>query len=1080
MVGPNGLRRKLALGTALTGVILFGSFGAAPVYAGDCVGGPADFVCSGLADLNTDTTVTINEVVPVTVTTADGFGIDTTVNGGRALDIVASDGLTIVDSFASDITGDDTAIYGFNDNVGSVSITVTGSVESLNGGGIFGINVGSGLTIAAADVTADGFGVFASNTGGGAVSITTTGPVVAADQDGISAYSIGTDMTISTASVSGGYRGIFADNVSSGALSITATGDVTGTASDGIFALNYGSDLAIAAVGVNGGDNGIVARNFGVGVLSVTTTGTITGAGGNGIEALNEGTDVIVSAVDVHAAGFGVLAKNTIAGSVSITTTGDVTSADESGVSAFTEGTDLTIVTENSSGKNFGILATNFGAGTTLVQANGDVSATDFDGINAATLGTDVEINANNVGGARTGVYTTAGGVGALTVTTTGSVVGGIGYGIRAENQGTDITLRVNEVRGGMVGISARNLGSGDIFIETSGAVEGVAENGIFLQSFTSSAFLEIAGLVSGGNGVAIDTLMVTGDTRLELQPGFGLTGEARANPGGGRDNRLVLGGSAGLAEFDLAILDDGDGVAQGAEQIFGFSPILMKEDFSSFVLSGSNVLAFEQASITGGVAALSDADLVLNGSSPLTILQGGALGAIGVAQVTGDVVNSGTVLLGGNGSIGGLEGADDALLITGDYDGDGALVFDTVLNDGAVDETDWLVIAGNSAGNSTVTVVNAGGSGALTGNGPTDGILLIEVGGVSDADFSLASPAVAGIFAYDLVQADGQNWYLQSEVLDQAYVYQSLPGAVQAIGAASVGKLVERVGAAPETRAVTPRVWARGVGEWLDSSGDLAGALGGSFEQSIGLFQTGVEFELLAGDSGRLVAGLLGHIGASSLDVSDAAGAARGSADIDAFGGGLSATWFGASGFYLDGVIQYTAYDIDLSTASRWSSSQTDGYGIALSGEAGYRLSLGDAFAIVPQAQLVWQTIDFDDFADPEGVGVRLDDGDSLVGRLGIAGEGRWSISDGREAVGFVELDLLHEFQGDNAVTVMAGGTSTALSQDLGGTSVELGLGGRVDLGDGFALFAEIDYRVPFDDGVEGFQASGGLRLSW
>ena len=93
---------------------------------------------------------------------------------------------------------------------------------------------------------------------------------------------------------------------------------------------------------------------------------------------------------------------------------------------------------------------------------------------------------------------------------------------------------------------------------------------------------------------------------------------------------------------------------------------------------------------------------------------------------------------------------------------------------------------------------------------------------------------------------------------------------------------------------------------------------------------------------------------------------------------------------------MQYTAYDIDISTTSRFSNTSTDGEGIAVSGEAGYRIPVSATATIVPQAQLVWQTVDFDDFVDPDGVAVSLNDGDSLVGRLGIAAENSWDVGGG------------------------------------------------------------------------------------
>jgi fibronectin-binding autotransporter adhesin len=374
--------------------------------------------------------------------------------------------------------------------------------------------------------------------------------------------------------------------------------------------------------------------------------------------------------------------------------------------------------------------------------------------------------------------------------------------------------------------------------------------------------------------------------------------------------------------------------------------------------------------------------------------------------------------------------------------------------------------------------LANSDGIGGFTGTGSSDGIPLVFVNGDGGGTFVLGDDAVGGAFLYDrLIQGEDRTWYLQSDsFVQQAYLYDDLPGGLQAIGAATSGQLVERVGVRNIGGSpVNPGVWARAVGLSLESDGDVNATTGGSFDQTIGFLQAGVETELLRRESGLLIAGFVGHWGRSDLDADNNGGAAAGSADIDFFGGGVNVTWYGAGGWYFDNVVQYTAYDIDLSTASRWSSASTDGYGIALSHEAGYRIPLGDDVALVPQAQLTYQNVDFDDFIDPDGVFVSLQDGDSLVGRLGMAVEGVLPIGDSQLA-GYAEANLLHEFLGDNAVLA----SETSLDQDLGGTSVELGMGASLAVSQSVSIFAEIDYSVPFDHGLRGVQAGGGIRLAW
>ena len=64
----------------------------------------------------------------------------------------------------------------------------------------------------------------------------------------------------------------------------------------------------------------------------------------------------------------------------------------------------------------------------------------------------------------------------------------------------------------------------------------------------------------------------------------------------------------------------------------------------------------------------------------------------------------------------------------------------------------------------------------------------------------------------------------------------------------------------------------------------------------------------------------------------------------------------------------------------------------------------------------------------------------------------------------------------GDNSVV----GSGTTVSQDLGGGAVEFGVGGTMAFSDNISLYGEVDYTVPFDNGVEGLQALAGLRYTF
>ncbi len=281
---------RLALTTALAGV-LFAGYGGRSAYAGTCVGAAGTYTCSGAANSAVDTTEVISFVGlgAVTVTTSSGFGIDTSVNGGAALELSAyGDGsLTFTDANAATITADETGIYAFNDAGLALSISTSGIVTSNNAIGISGYNTkySTDLTVTAqAAVTGGTNGIATFNYGSGVTTITTTAAVTGTNTAGISSISIdGASTTIAAMEpVTGGQVGVGALSFGSGPVSITTTGIVVGTDYAGIYASTYPSGLTIdAQANVSSEVTGIFARSYDS--LSITTAGVVQGDTGYGV-----------------------------------------------------------------------------------------------------------------------------------------------------------------------------------------------------------------------------------------------------------------------------------------------------------------------------------------------------------------------------------------------------------------------------------------------------------------------------------------------------------------------------------------------------------------------------------------------------------------------------------------------------------------------------------------------------------------------------------------------------------------------------------------------------------------------------
>ncbi|MEM8590381.1 MAG: autotransporter outer membrane beta-barrel domain-containing protein, partial [Pseudomonadota bacterium] len=917
-------------------------------------------------------------------------------------------------------------------------------------------------------------------------------------------------LTISSAAgVGGGGDGIDALNFGAGDLSITATGMVTGGSGDGIRAENTGGNLAISAAGVSGADDGIDARNYGSGALSVTASGDVTGQASYGIFAYNDtnGTDLKISATSVEGGLDGIIALNEGSGALSINATGTVTGQTSYGILAFngSGGTDLAVSAFDVEGGSGGIAVLNEGTGAVSVTATGTVDGGTKGGISAynAATGTDLSVTAAGVSGGQDGIYAANFGTGVLAIETTGSVTGVSDYGVfaRLGKDGGGLTINVTDVTGGNAAILVDNEGTAPGSVTVSGTVSGGTGAGILHISVddndSSQIELTETGSISSASGVAIQD----GNGATSVISRGALAGSVQMNAG--EDQLALIAGSATgaikMGSDNDAIQIFGLGVGGGWDDS-GFTGVFTNNLGQVLDLDGGGgidtvelvgVTAASQALGTVSnieALALSTGTLLQANNADLTSFGIVFVGAGSVLQLEGNSPSDSTTgSIGNQGTIDLLDGeTNDTLTIQGNFAGGTGSVIqldldtDTNTSDSVIIEGDVTNVEVGSfvvENTQTTIVLNVIGDGQAGQTG-ADGIRLVEVeGDVSDNAFILDGGSFdLGLLEYDLVISGG-TLFLDSTFLAPIYAYENLPGGLQTIGSATVGQLVERTGRRTAAEAGSG-LWSRAVGLSLESDGDIDNTSGGSFDQTIGFLQAGAEIELLRRESGTLLVGLMGHWGQSSLDTTDINGDAAGDANIDLFGGGVNVTWYGANGWYFDNVFQYTGYDLDVSGAGRFGTASTDGYGIAVSHEAGYRIDIGETAALVPQAQITYQRVDFDDFTDPDGVRVALEDGDSLIGRLGVAFENSGTIGSAL-VTGYAEANVLHEFLGDNQVDATAMGQRVALNQDLGGTSAELGFGGTVEVANGVSVFAEIDYTLPFDGGVRGVQALGGIRIN-
>ncbi|MBB3237327.1 autotransporter-associated beta strand repeat-containing protein [Phyllobacterium endophyticum] len=527
-----------------------------------------------------------------------------------------------------------------------------------------------------------------------------------------------------------------------------------------------------------------------------------------------------------------------------------------------------------------------------------------------------------------------------------------------------------------------------------------------------------------------------------------------------------------------------------------------------SFVKSGTGkmVLASDGSGFAG-VTSIDGGTLAVNGSlcGEVNVRSSARLQGTGTVCDTNNF-DGGTIAPGN--SIG-------TLTVAGDYAGSGGtLEIETVLG-GDASPTDRLVVSGNTAGTTRVKVINLDGGGAQTQNG----IEVVDVGGASNGSFSLAGDyvfdgeqaAVGGAYAYRLYKNgistpnDG-DWYLRSTYLSPDNpapqplyapglpLYEAYAGVLQSFN--ELGTLQQRVGNRTWGEGATPQgadvpgqgpvdgkaIWARIQAAHSQLDPDVS-TTAADYDVSTWKLQAGLDGLLHEGGAGMLIGGLTVHYGTVSADVSSLFG--NGSIDATGYGFGGTLTWYGNNGLYIDAQAEATWYDSDIRSATLGSTlaNGNDGFGYALSIEAGQKIALDGNWSLTPQAQLAYSAVDFVDFTDPYGAGVALGNSDGLIGRLGLSVdyESQWANAAGQASRSHVYgiANLYYDFLDGSDVNV-SGVSLVSQNQALWGG---LGLGGSISWADSrYTLYGEAIARGSFEDMSDNnaISAKVGFSVNW
>ena len=829
----------------------------------------------------------------------------------------------------------------------------------------------------------------------------------------------------SSATIKASYDGIYAVNYGSGALSITTSGTTTGTVDDGIEAWNYGTSLTIDAADTKGGDNGILAKNKGT-----------------------DGTDLKINTVNTTGSTYGILSYNYGSGALNITTTGTTTGQTKGGIYAKNTGTSLTIEAVDTTGYD-GIDARNFGSGELKITTTGITTGSDDAGIEAYNNGgTGITIDAVTTY-AKHGFWV-HNHTGELSITTSGTTTGTVGDGFHVENttvNTTDLTIKAATTTGALDGIDANSYGSGALSITTSGAITGGTGYGIKAQTIAGKTvnITLNSGAVSSSAGLGI--FNNDGNSTTTVNAGASVAGKIVL--GDGVDSLNFAGG-----DFSGVTLFDGGAGTSDVLKFSGSSGSVNSTLFSnweSVEINDGSSIAFSNNALT--------ADM-------LSINTGGTLNAAtGTFAMTGNLKNAGTINMAD-------AATSDKVTVSGNFTGGGQIKLDV---DTKADTSDQLAIVGNTSGTTTLSFTNLT-TGKETGKTIND---VVTVAGTSSAtDFS--GSLLGGIYTYNLTY-DAGDFDLIGALNSTSSTYRVTPvildgfNQITSLHQRTNQRHIESMCDAPMlsilqldcTAQQQPNIWLD-IG-WTRS--ELQTTSGTDIKNTNQDIAVGIDVDLDADANGSWVLGGSVQYGTQSASVSDALG--TGSAKTKGTGFGVTATWYGNSGTYVDIQGQVMRLESEISSSVGGllvedASSRTN----AISMEVGHRIVLAQNEGLIPQVQLTRGKVDGASFTDTGGTVVDLGSNETRTGRVGIAYE---YVSDDTEFYGIGSI--LHDF--GNASKMKAGNLS--LLADTRETWGEIGFGGSYIMDEQTNFFGEVSYRQALNNSdMKAISVNAGIQINW
>ena len=176
-------------------------------------------------------------------------------------------------------------------------------------------------------------------------------------------------------------------------------------------------------------------------------------------------------------------------------------------------------------------------------------------------------------------------------------------------------------------------------------------------------------------------------------------------------------------------------------------------------------------------------------------------------------------------------------------------------------------------------------------------------------------------------------------------------------------------------------------------------------------------------------------------------------------------------NGQFVDLIAKYSRPDTDFAVNGMNGSYDNNAWSI--SAEYGWRFKLAELAFVEPQVELTYGKHFGDDITASNGVRIEQDDFTSFIGRIGVRSGFYFPEKKGNI---YARFSVLHDFDGEMESKASLGRARNTVTDDLGGTWVEYGVGANFNWTDRTYTYVDLE-RNSGGEVRENWRWNVGLR---